>query len=81
MYVTKQELLEAMDDQDALFFADFLSSTDPDAVKLRVLWDSVDTLNVNSSLIQGYIIPLLLSRNIVTQVTVDNINALGVRSF
>ena len=81
MLLTKQEVLEAMVDQDALNFAGYLTSDDPDAIKMRLLWDSVDDLNIASSLVQEYLIPQLVTKGVISASSADAVLDAAMPSF
>ena len=81
MRLSKQEVLEAMVDQDALNFAGYLTSSDPDAVKMRLLWDSVDDLNMMSTLVQDILIPDLVAKGIISPASADAVLDAAMPSF
>ena len=58
-----------------LDFAAFLNdTTDTDAQNLRVIWDSVDSIDLEKDVFQT-ILALLLTKGTITQTEIDNVTA------
>jgi hypothetical protein len=77
--ITKGAILIALDDQ-ALNFISFLNLSDPNntltptAQNMKLMWDSIDALDWDSTLVQNQLLPLLLSSGYITQAAIDRVN-------
>lgn len=51
------------------------NSTDDDEKAIAMLFKHIDVVDLGNSIVQGYVMPVLLSKNIISQATVDRINS------
>ena len=72
---TKAKIIELMLDEAAGFFTWMSEGTGNQAVETRMMWESVDAMNLLSPTIQLSLIPNLLNEGVITQATVDRLNS------
>ncbi len=80
--VTKAQLITLLGDS-ALTFAAFLAQDTIQSKAMRILFENVDSLDLNGYVVQQQLIPLLVAANAVSPAAVASVNnfvnsALGV---
>lgn len=73
-YITKGELWLLLNDEAAAL-STWLNGSDTEAPIFRYMLDNASGVTLTGELIQNQMIPLLLSKGVFTQTTVDKINA------
>ncbi len=80
--VTKAQLITLLGDS-TLTFAMFLASGSLQSNAIRILFENVESLDLNSFVVQQQLMPILLQAGAVNQAAVDRVNnyvsvALGI---
>ena len=72
--IRKGEVWTLLGDK-VMAFATFLNdTTDVDAKNIRVIWDSVDTIDLEKPVLQT-LLAVLLSKGVISQTEIDNVEA------
>jgi hypothetical protein len=72
--VTKAQLITLLDDC-AFSFAMFLASGTTEGTAVRILFENVNELDLNGSIVKAQLMPLLLTVGAVNQAAVDRVTA------
>jgi hypothetical protein len=72
---TKSELLEILSIESISFIDWINDSNDIDAVRIKTMLNMVEYINMDSPLVTSYIIPLLLSKGVITNNTISKIES------
>lgn len=73
VYVTKGRLWDLLGD-DALKFSIWLNSGELEATAIKTMLENTDGVDLTSPLVQGELLPLLQSKSVISQATIDTIN-------
>lgn len=71
--VTKAMLITLLD-TSAMSFAMFMASGSQEGLAIRILFENVDELDLGGTVVQSYLLPLLLAAGAVDQAAVDRVN-------
>lgn len=71
--VTKAMLITLLD-TSAMSFAMFMASGSQEGLAIRILFENVDELDLGGTVVQSYLLPLLLAVGAVDQAAVDRVN-------
>ena len=68
--VTKAELFRILD-SSSISFANFMAGGSPEANAIKFIWDSVDDFDLNDSLVNNVIIPVLVNNGAISNADIQ----------
>ncbi len=71
--VTKPQLITLLDNS-TLSFAMFMASGTQEGTAVRILFENVDSLDLNGDVVKLQLMPMLLAAGAVDQLAIDRIN-------